>query len=662
MKKTFYTISAGLLAGSMLSTAAVAKSINYTAYEELFQEPVTVGATGVPQRASDVPLNMEIITSEDIERSAARDIPEVLRKVSGVSVWRNGQGSSEVALRGFQQALSERLLVLLNGRQVYQDQFGYTRWDAIPVSLNEIKQIEVVKGPNTALYGFNATSGVINIITYNPLHDDVDNVKVNAGTQGYAEGEYVSTHKLGEYGAVRFSGSAMTADEFDGPYVTPAGATLQDDDMHRYFFKADSIFNLTDSTELGIEVSHTDFGAQIFNFFNAMSEEQYMVNGYKATLSSETDYGLFAAKLYHNNTDIDYDYPSGGLPTLTPFVSRNRITVAELSHVFKLGSDHTFRVLGEYRTNQNNTLPAGLGTVEYDVYSAGGLWDWKISDKLSMSHALRYSSLGLERSGNSVAYSNSQFDTSIDELSVNSGLVYKITDVDTFRLMYSRGIDIPSLVEFGLESPLAPGVNLLGDPTAEPSVVNHYEANYEHNFVEYDTKAKIAVFYQDANDLQSVYDTQTAIAQGQIPVLFGNYLSSEVYGGEIDLKGNLHDNWSWGLNYSLALIDDDVADPSIVTQYEDRNSTHIANAMLGYANGPWTGDLLLNYASQYDQVRGGTLNSYGDVFTLNSKVSYDVNEDIRLSLTGISMLDDNADQGPGLEAERQIFATVSYSF
>ena len=83
---------------------------------------------------------------------------------------------------------------------------------------------------------------------------------------------------------------------------------------------------------------------------------------------------------------------------------------------------------------------------------------------------------------------------------------------------------------------------------------------------------------------------------------------------------------------------------------------------LGYANGPWTGDLLLNYASQYDQVRGGTLNSYGDVFTLNSKVSYDVNEDIRLSLTGISMLDDNADQGPGLEAERQIFATVSYSF
>jgi outer membrane receptor for ferrienterochelin and colicins len=74
------------------------------------------------------------------------------------------------------------LLVLVNGQQVYLDDLGRTQWYTLPVTLEEIRQIEIIKGPNTALYGFNAVSGVINIITYDPLLESVNSATLRGGT------------------------------------------------------------------------------------------------------------------------------------------------------------------------------------------------------------------------------------------------------------------------------------------------------------------------------------------------------------------------------------------------------------------------------------------------------------------------------------------------
>ena len=119
---------------AMLLTAggtAHAQSIDYGALESLFGEPVTTSVTGSPQRASEVPASMTIITADEIRRSGARDIPGILRHVAGVDVlqWTNDQ--ADVAVRGYNQVFSPRLLVLLDGRQVYTDYYGYTPWSAI---------------------------------------------------------------------------------------------------------------------------------------------------------------------------------------------------------------------------------------------------------------------------------------------------------------------------------------------------------------------------------------------------------------------------------------------------------------------------------------------------------------------------------------------------
>ena len=166
------TIAAALtIALGACPTLAQAQSMDYGALEQLFGEPVTTSATGSPQRASDVPANMEIITADDIRRSGADNIPDILQFVAGVDVRRYSFSDTEISVRGYNQQSSPRLLVLINGRQVYLDDYGRTAWQTLPVQIDEIRQIEVVKGPNSALFGFNAMGGVINIITFDPLAD-----------------------------------------------------------------------------------------------------------------------------------------------------------------------------------------------------------------------------------------------------------------------------------------------------------------------------------------------------------------------------------------------------------------------------------------------------------------------------------------------------------
>jgi outer membrane receptor for ferrienterochelin and colicins len=209
------TALVGLMAVSCViffSSPLHGQSMDYGALEQLFKEPVTTSVDGSPERVSDVPATMEIITADEIRRSGAKDIPGVLRHVGGVDTMEWGNDNTDVSVRGYDQALAERLLVLVDGRQVYADHYGYTPWSTVPVELSEIRQIEIIKGPSSALFGFNAVGGVINIITYNPLYDDVNMAQFSAGTQDLAAGVLAATHKFGNRAAVLLDDDTLHRD------------------------------------------------------------------------------------------------------------------------------------------------------------------------------------------------------------------------------------------------------------------------------------------------------------------------------------------------------------------------------------------------------------------------------------------------------------------
>ena len=109
---------------------------------------------------------MTVITAEDISRSTARDIPEVLRSHAGIHVAdiTGNRRSYRVDLRGFGETASSNTLVLVDGRRVTLPDLSGTDW--LQVSLDRVERIEVTKGSRgSVLYGDNATAGIINIIT-----------------------------------------------------------------------------------------------------------------------------------------------------------------------------------------------------------------------------------------------------------------------------------------------------------------------------------------------------------------------------------------------------------------------------------------------------------------------------------------------------------------
>ena len=135
--------------------------------EDVFAETVVTASKGA-QSPLDAASSTSIITQQDIRLSGITKIPELLRRLASVDVMEVTGADTEVSLRGFNQRLSSRALVLIDGRSVFTDFIGSTLWQLLPVGVEDIERIEVVRGPGSALYGADAFNGVINIITKAP--------------------------------------------------------------------------------------------------------------------------------------------------------------------------------------------------------------------------------------------------------------------------------------------------------------------------------------------------------------------------------------------------------------------------------------------------------------------------------------------------------------
>jgi iron complex outermembrane receptor protein len=157
--------------------------------DDIYEETV-VTASRAAQSPLDSPSSTTIITKQDIRLSGITRIPELLRRVAGMDVMQITGGDENVSMRGFNSRLANKLLVLVNGRSVYNDILGSTFWETLTIDVDQVERIEVVRGPGSALYGADAFSGVVNIITIAPGEGSKSGVRVGYGDhqQGYASG------------------------------------------------------------------------------------------------------------------------------------------------------------------------------------------------------------------------------------------------------------------------------------------------------------------------------------------------------------------------------------------------------------------------------------------------------------------------------------------
>ena len=118
-----------------------------------------------PEEVWQTPAAVFVVNQDDIRRSGATTIPELLRLVPGVEVARSQSGTWAVGVRGFNSGFSQGLLVLIDGRSVYTPLFEGVYWDVQDLVFDDIERIEVIRGPGGTIWGSNAVNGVINIIT-----------------------------------------------------------------------------------------------------------------------------------------------------------------------------------------------------------------------------------------------------------------------------------------------------------------------------------------------------------------------------------------------------------------------------------------------------------------------------------------------------------------
>lgn len=140
------------------------KQIKRLSVEELMNLEVTL-VSRTPEKLTTVASAIQVITSEDIRRSAATNIPEALRLAGNLQVAQLSSSVWIISARGFNNVFANKLLVMIDGRTVYTPLYGGVLWEQQNVLLEDVDRIEVVSGPGGTLWGANAVNGIINIIT-----------------------------------------------------------------------------------------------------------------------------------------------------------------------------------------------------------------------------------------------------------------------------------------------------------------------------------------------------------------------------------------------------------------------------------------------------------------------------------------------------------------
>jgi outer membrane receptor for ferrienterochelin and colicins len=656
-----------------LSVPAAAQGLDHSALEELFGEPVTTSAIGKPQRASDVPAAMNIITAEQIRQSGANNIPTVLARYTSLDVQQYGPEDFSVSARGYGAPNTQRVLVLVNGRQVYLDAFGRTSWDNIPVQLSEIRQIEVVRGPNSALFGFNATAGVINIITFDPAHDRISNLVVRGGTGRYGEISGVATAPLGEGSGLRLSAGLRNQDAWRRGYQPFEAAIGANQDVSHGQFATDLSVRLSDTVQLGFDASYSRSIGGEMQLPGVLLPWDLKTWSLRGRVTAETAIGTIGASLYHNNLDASLL----GTPLL-----QQGVTVAQLSDTVKIGAAHTLRPFLEFRHNTvgasgggeggliNTSLQRGLKG-GYDIAAVGSMWNWAITPDLEWTGALRYDQVRLNASGYDspvFPFGDKDYDRNYGTVSWNAGLVWRASAIDTFRLSAARGVGVPSYFDTGART-VAPSLGLvtIGSPLLKPAKVDDYEIGYNRQIEAIGGRAGVTAFYQinrAANPSLGAVPTEVPFLPMLPAIIPYNLDPSQAYGLEVSAAGKVLEEFDWGVEYRLAIVEE--GDRRSLADFGHASPRNLVSARVGWGRGPLRADLFGRYATTMSGYRATETSivpvQVNDYASLAARIAYKLTEGATLALEGSNLLHERQRQGIGAEAERRVYLSLRMDF
>jgi iron complex outermembrane receptor protein len=350
----------------------------------------------------------------------------------------------------------------------------------------------------------------------------------------------------------------------------------------------------------------------------------------------------------------------------------DRLNVFQAEDVFKLGAPHTFRVALEYRHESTNTSPVTGAEVFYNVKSASGMWNWQLSPRLTLTNALRLDDLTLGRSGYSppgYPFRNSDWNRTLHIPSFNSGLVWRMDDTDTLRLLAARGNLLPNLIELGSLLFVTPAVGISGTPTLQPTVVNNYELDWDRELPRLRAKLRVAIFDQFTDGMIALSGNILAGPGGiyQTPATIGD---SHALGTTLAIDGRWLEHWRWGASLRLERVRDSFDTPTAAANglVNPRGTTpsRLLKLNAGWSRARWESDIYIFYQSEtaglvYNGM-SGTPVPVPAYTAVDARIAYKLNNYLGLALSGQNLLHAQQMQTSGEPVQRRWLATLTATF
>jgi len=550
----------------MLFKSVFADSLYYGVSEELSSTPESSSSKHSVELFNS-PLSTSVITASDIKKIGATTIPEALRLVPGVLVRELTNGQYEVHIRGFESAPSggsltslgnQNSLIMIDNRVVYDYFLGGIFWETLPINMNDIERIEVVRGPSTALYGPNAVTGVIHIITKRE--------QISKGNTSELRGVF-GTQKTG---VIQFTSESTILSQF---LRVSANIDQRDRYQSEYYGQAQQQYLPLEQINLAIE--HTrhprvqkakDTSAFNLSLYNdptnilaydlnyshqdSWSQKAFLASRNTILTTNESNSDALNIKINYGNLYARSSYHTGKQKTLgfPDFDYSFDITQTNIEYVYQLPSwilrpgfryddiayegnfiggkrslkNHAFMLRAEARPNSETSLVAALS---YDKYNIPD--DYFLNFQLLGSYRFAYDTLfraGIERAHRSSFFVNSFLDVKFSPINDTSQ-----------RLDFTGNENTPLMI------------------------ATTYEIGIRHEFTFYNW-LDIEFFHTTLSDQSEFIQKQTVI-DGLQTVTPNNYEATPTESIQLGLTADWHyEDINWDLNLFLTLQDTDVKD------------------------------------------------------------------------------------------------------
>ena len=429
-----------------------------------YKEQVVVSASKSEGQLVNAPAAVTIVTSETIQNSPATNVGDLLRAVPGMNVTQVSARDVNLTSRGATSTLSTSQLALVDGRSVYLDFFGMVMWDLVPTNPDEIRQIEVIRGPASAVWGANAMTGVVNILTKSPR--ELAAQRGNQLTIGVATFDRNVTGRDMSAGSMFYvNGSHAQAVDARWAYKLSAGYTTQDP-LPRPTGRIANVFNTpyppfanegTQQPKFDARVDYDIASGGTVTFSGGVAGTQGLIHSGIGPFNIASDSRMtylstryqkgsrriaFFANLLDGNASNLLAFGVNGRPL--PLDFNTKTFDVEANDVKTAGARNIFSYGGNYR---HNTFDISLAPDGADRNEGGAY----VQDEIFLSDHFRWVVGGRVDKFSSL-------DSAV--FSPRTTFMIKPDAAQTFRVSYNRAFRAPSFINNNINTAILNEVNL----------------------------------------------------------------------------------------------------------------------------------------------------------------------------------------------------------